>query len=230
MKSGSIGEMPPRTQVMLLFDERTASAASRVMSENVRHSGSSSKSQCDRLFGSFQSITASTGMDVFLAADVDLALGMIDDAEAAAAQHRLDARAVRNPPVRRILRVLLLDEIHQRIAVALKHRVIPERIVVGDAGHVVAAALHALENHHVAHDRVVQDVESEERMAEVVQHAHENDDIELLAEFADVVDIHLAELDIAVANHARGETPLLEVNLVAIDRHHARGTALLHLD
>src|SRR3954454_8932655 len=217
MKSGSIGEMPPRTQGMLLFDERTASAASRVMSENVRHSGSSSKSQCDRLFGSFQSITASTGMDVFLAADVDLALGMIDDAEAAAAQHRLDARAVRNPPVRRILRVFFLDEIHQRIAVALKHRVVPERIVVRDAGHVVAAALHALENHHVTHDRVMEDVEGEQRMAEVVEHTHEDDHIELLAEFADVVHIHFAELNVAVADNARGETALLEVNLVAVD-------------
>src|SRR5947199_3487773 len=124
MKSGSIGEIPPRTQVMLLFDARTASAARRVISENVRHSGSSSKSQCERLFGSFQSITASTGMDVFLAADVDLTLGMIDDAEAAAAQHRLDARAVRNPPVGRILGVLFLDEIHQRIAVALEDGVV----------------------------------------------------------------------------------------------------------
>src|SRR3954452_4505396 len=213
MKSGSIGEMPPRTQVMLPFEVRTASAASRVISENVRHSGSSSKSQCDKLFGSFQSITASTGMDVFLAADVDLALGMIDDTEAAAAQHRLHAGAVRNPPVRRIFRILFLDEIHQRIAVALEHRVIPERIVVGDTGHVVAAALHALENHHVAHDRVVQDVEGEQRMAEVVEHAHENDDIELLAEFADVVHIHFPELDVAVADHARGKAALLEVNL-----------------
>src|SRR4051812_41834216 len=199
MKSGSIGEIPPRTQVMLLFDERTASAARRVMSENVRHSGSSSKSQCDRLFGSFQSITASTGMDVLLTADVDLALGMIDDAEAAAAQHRLVARAVRNPPVRRILSVFFLDEIHQRIAVALKYRVVPERIVVRDAGDVVAAALHALKNHHVAHDRVVEDVEGEQRMAEVIEDAHENDHIELLAEFPDVVDIHLSEFDIAVA-------------------------------
>src|SRR5436305_1913631 len=173
-------EIPPRTQVMLLFDARTASAARRVISENVRHSESSSKSPCERLFGSFQSITASTGMDVFLAADVDLTLEMIDDAEAAAAQHRLDARAVRNPPVGRILGVLFLDEIHQRIAVALEHRVIPERIVVGDAGHVVAAALHALENHHVANDGLVQDVEREQRMAEVIEHAHENDDVELL--------------------------------------------------
>src|SRR5947199_4252020 len=105
MKSGSIGEIPPRTQVMLLFDARTASAARRVMSENVCHSGSSSKSQCERLFGSFQSITASTGMDVFLPADVDLILRVIDDAEAAAAQHRFYAGAVRNPPVRRILSI-----------------------------------------------------------------------------------------------------------------------------
>src|SRR3954467_6624154 len=118
MKRASIGEIPPRLRGREGATLLTASAASTVISENTCHSGSSSKSQCERLFGSFQSITASTGMDAFLAADVDLVLGMIDDTEAAAAQHRFDAGAVRNPPVRRILSVLFLDEIHQRIAVA----------------------------------------------------------------------------------------------------------------
>src|SRR3954471_19455104 len=122
MNSGSIGEIPPRTHGMSGATLRTASAARRVIAENVCHSGSSSKSQCERLFGSFHSITASI-IDVLrvldlgplpAAADVDLVLGMIADHEAGAAQHRLHAGAVRDPPVRRIAGVALLHEVHAR--------------------------------------------------------------------------------------------------------------------
>src|SRR5205085_1225088 len=123
-----------------------------------------------------------------------------------------------------------LDEIHQRISIALEDRVIPERIVVRDAGHVAAAALHALKNHHVTHHRVVQDVEREQRVAEVIEHAHEDDHVELLAEFADIVDIHFAELDVVVADDAGGEAALFEIRLIAVDGYDARGAALLHLD
>src|SRR4051812_24422239 len=63
MKAGSIGEMPPRIRVSSGFSWRTATAASRTMRENASHSRSISKSQWDLLFGSFQNITASTGID-----------------------------------------------------------------------------------------------------------------------------------------------------------------------
>jgi hypothetical protein len=62
MKCGSIGEIPPRTRGSVGLTLRTACAASVVISENAFHSGSSSKSQWDMLFGSFQSITASTAI------------------------------------------------------------------------------------------------------------------------------------------------------------------------
>src|SRR5438093_9898853 len=60
MKLGSIGEIPPSTRVIRLASAETAVAAHFTMSPKIRHSGSSEKSQCEILLGSFQNITAST--------------------------------------------------------------------------------------------------------------------------------------------------------------------------
>ena len=60
MNSGSIGEMPPSTRTTSELSQRTACAARTAMEAKIRQSGSASKSQWDRLLGSFQSITAST--------------------------------------------------------------------------------------------------------------------------------------------------------------------------
>jgi hypothetical protein len=74
----------------------------------------------------FQIITASTTAAIppscanggRTAADEHLGFRMIDDLQAGAAEHRFRARAVRKPPVRRIVRVFVLDEIHQRMTSA----------------------------------------------------------------------------------------------------------------
>src|SRR4051812_24013354 len=100
-----------------------AAAESRTISAKRVQPRSISKFQCDRLFGSFQSITASTtrpssSRGIYRAivlgrrppaADEHLRLGTIRDGEAGAAQHRFHAAAVRHPPVRRVARVLALD-------------------------------------------------------------------------------------------------------------------------
>ncbi len=66
------------------------------------------------------------------AADEYLLLGMRRDLKAGASQHRFGARAIRNPPVRRVLGVLMLDEIHPRVRGMLEVIGIGERIVAGD--------------------------------------------------------------------------------------------------
>ncbi len=66
-------------------------------------------------------------------------------------------------------------------------------------------------------------------MAKVVEHTHEEDEVELLADAVDVVDVHLGELDLD-ADDARREARLLEVGLIGVDAEHARGAAALHLD
>ena len=72
-------------------------------------------------------------------------------------------------------------------------------------------------------------VEREQRVAQVVEHAHEEHEVEPLAQRADVVDRELAELDLE-PSHLGGEARLGEVALVAVDAEHARGAAPLHLD
>ena len=59
MKSGSIGDMPPSTRGIDGFSARMASAAAITVSPNRVQSGSTSGSQWDLLFGSFQIIAAS---------------------------------------------------------------------------------------------------------------------------------------------------------------------------
>src|SRR5205809_5317994 len=59
MNCGSIGEIPPRTHKTSGLAWRTASAARSAISAKILQSGSTSKSQWDLLFGSFQIITAS---------------------------------------------------------------------------------------------------------------------------------------------------------------------------
>src|SRR5262249_53607082 len=60
MKFGSMGEIPPSTSGSPGFSLRIARLAAITISANRFQSGSSLKSQWDRLLGSFQSISAST--------------------------------------------------------------------------------------------------------------------------------------------------------------------------
>ena len=92
----------------------------------------------------------------------------------------------------------------------------------------MAAALHRLEDQQVVRDVLVDQVEREQRMAQVVEHAHEEHDVEPLAERADVVDGQLAELDVEPVDLG-GEARLRQIVLVGVDAEHARGAAALHL-
>ncbi len=76
---------------------------------------------------------------------------------------------------------------------------------------------------------LVQQVEREQRMAQVVEHAQEQHDVEALAERGNVVDGELAELDLGAADLG-GEARLGEVAFVGVDSHHAVRAAPLHLD
>ena len=76
---------------------------------------------------------------------------------------------------------------------------------------------------------LVDQVERQQRMAQVIEHAHEEHEVEPLAERADVVDRQLAELDVEPVDLG-GEAGLREIVLVEIDAEHALGAAPLHLD
>src|SRR4051794_28824958 len=118
INNGSIGEMPPRTRGSPGASVAIASPARRAMVAKRDQSGSSSRSQCDLLLGSFHSIAASI---ILQSSPLTARLRWIDGAEgcrglgrpahknfllgigldhkAGAAQHRGGAGTVGDPPV-----------------------------------------------------------------------------------------------------------------------------------
>src|SRR5438046_986428 len=72
------------------------------------------------------------------ATDIYLRLRMVEDLEAGATQHRLRAGPVRNPPVRLVSRVLLLDEVQPRVTGPLEEAGLRERVVLLERLHRVA--------------------------------------------------------------------------------------------
>src|SRR5690348_12848624 len=131
IKQGSIGEIPPSTRRSPGRSAATARAAVFTMSPKIRHSGSIWKSQCERLFGSFQNITASINRRP-PSTDVDFLLGMGGDLEAGAAQHGFGRRAIRYPPVGLVARIAVLDEEHLREVRPVEDPGLGKRIVLLD--------------------------------------------------------------------------------------------------
>ena len=95
---------------------------------------------------------------------------------------------------------------------------------------MLRSALHRLEQQQVVRDMLADKVECEQRMPQMVQHAHEDHEVEPLPDRAHIVDVELGELDIVIAERFAREPGLREIALVAVDAEHARRAAALHLD
>src|SRR5437764_13160011 len=74
------------------------------------------------------------------------------------------------------------------------------------------------------------EVEREQRVPQMVEDAHEDHEVEALAQRGDVVDIELGEFDVVEIEHFAREPRLGEIALVAVDTEHPAGAAALHLD
>src|SRR5438477_7190921 len=72
-------------------------------------------------------------------------------------------------------------------------------------------------------------VERQERVPEVIEHAHKQHHVEALSQLRDAIDGESAKFDIRAANFG-GEAGLCEIALVGIDANHAAGAAALHLE
>ncbi len=75
----------------------------------------------------------------------------------------------------------------------------------------------------------VQQVEREQRMAEVVEHSHEQHDVEAFTERRHVVHREASEFDLD-AGHLGGEARLIQVALVPVDADDAVGATAFHFD
>src|SRR3954462_1441693 len=161
-------------------------------------------------------------------ADPSLKFRIGDDLESRAAQHRFRGGAVRDPPVRLIACILLLDEIHAGEARLGEDLGVPEVVVVFRAVETLVAAQHCLEYQLMPYFRyhLVQRVQ---RIAKVIEDTHEEDEIELTGDPINVVDRTLLKFDV-VAQRGSGEARLVEIAVVNVNAEHPAGTALFHLN
>src|SRR5215469_12472924 len=66
-------------------------------------------------------------------------------------------------------------------------------------------------------------------MAQVVQNAHKQDNVELFAQIRDSIDIQFAKLDLCITD-LRCKTRLFQITGIRIDTKYASGSAAFHLD
>src|SRR3954447_6481445 len=182
---------PPRSP-----SRRTAPSPGRVEGPNAICYSARSRSWPLRSFGTSCGVDRSVVLRPRrLPAEIDLALGMGEDGKTSAAQHGFDAGAVRCPPVGGVIGIFVLDEMHLGIARTVEMVCGPKIIVLRDGVHPSVTSQHRLKQQLIADDVLTDQIEREQRMAEVIKHAHEDHEIELLAQFADVVSRQLAKFD-----------------------------------
>jgi hypothetical protein len=162
------------------------------------------------------------------AAEIDLVLRPGFDTKAGGAKHGFDAGSIGDPPVGLVVGVAVLDEVHLGIAGLVEGSRGVEVVIRFGTYDVAAAALHTLEEHQVSGYVLMDQVKSEERVAEVIKDTHEDDEVEGFAESADIPDGETAELDVDALDLG-GEAGLAEVMFVRVDAEDAGGSASLHL-
>ncbi len=74
----------------------------------------------------------------------------------------------------------MFDEEQLRIVGPVEDLPLPEIVITLEACNGIRPALHALEEHLVADNVLVEEVERQQRMAQVIENAHEDDQVEPL--------------------------------------------------
>src|SRR3954464_12486618 len=96
------------------------------------------------------------------AAKIDLILRLRLDSKAGRAKHSLNTGSVGNPPVGLVMGIAVLDEVHLRIPGLVKRSGSVEGGVRLGTYNVTTAALHTLEEHQIASDVLVDEIEGKE--------------------------------------------------------------------
>ena len=105
------------------------------------------------------------------------------------------------------MRVALLDEVHGRKIWLRENLCIPERVILLPLLHIPGATHHGLENQFATH-LLNQFVEGVKWVAQVVEHAHEQDVIKLTGNLVRLVHRTLLEFNLSV-ERLGGELRLL---------------------
>src|SRR5438477_2851903 len=121
---------------------------------------------------------------------------MTFDREPRAAQHRFDAGAIGYPPVGGIVRITMFDEVQLRKSGTVEQLGGPEIVIPLHRLDGFAAALHRLKHEYIARDVLMNEIEREQRVAQVIEHTHEDHEIEPFAERTNLVNREIAKFDI----------------------------------
>src|SRR5438874_1574813 len=98
-----------------------------------------------------------------------LGFRMIHNIESGAAQHRFHAGAIWNPPVGRIAAVTFFDQIHLWKTWPFEHVRFRKFIIVLEQLNRFASTLEGLKNEEIGRDVLVNQVEREQRMAQMIK-------------------------------------------------------------
>src|SRR5689334_11862889 len=119
---------------------------------------------------------------------------MGQDVKSSRAKHSLRASQVRYPPVRRIARIPLFNEMQAWKLSAVEDLRFSERVIVLKPFYIRAAAHERLENQHICSGPVVNQIQSQQRITKMIEDTHKQDDIEALVKCAQIVNRQLTEL------------------------------------
>src|SRR5205823_12636666 len=134
-----------------------------------------------------------------------------------------------HPPVGLVVRVAMLDKVHLGIAGIVERRRSVELIVRFDRNNFATAALHTLKEQKIAGDMLMNQIKRKQRVAQVIQNPHKDNQVELLSNSSNVPYREAAELDLRPLDLS-GETSLTKIVFVRINTQHASCAAALHLE
>ena len=126
------------------------------------------------------------------------------------------------------MRVAVLDKVHLRIARVVKRRDLRKLVILVHFGNRPAAALHTLKQQKILRHVLMNKIKREQRMTQVVQHAHEDHNVKALSQRAHIPYRHAPKLDVG-ARELRRKSRLPQVTFVRVNSKHALGPAPLHL-
>jgi hypothetical protein len=123
----------------------------------------------------------------------------------------------------------MFHEVQFGIAGTIEVIVFPESIVPLQLLHCGATAQHRLKNEQIACRMFINQIQCEQGMTQMVEHAEKQHDVEPFSKRPDVVHGDVAKFDVEAADF-RSKARLAQIILIRIDAEHACCSVPLHFE
>jgi hypothetical protein len=123
--------------------------------------------------------------------------------------------------------IAMLDKVQLRICRAVEWGIRVEIVIAIHADNVSAAPLHTLEEQKIRCNVLVNQVEREERVPQMIEDTHKDDEIEPFSKARHVPHCHPTKFDINLF-YLRRKSCLSEIVLIGVNTQHLGCTATLH--